>query len=86
MGPRSGSRCHVADGRQSGDNNAWMMTATILVLMMILPGLALILRRAYALQEHALDDDADWRASTCLAMLIWVMWGYSTAFGPEGNA
>src|SRR5690606_5907822 len=21
-----------------------------------------------------------------LAMLIWVMWGYSTAFGPEGNA
>ena len=25
-------------------------------------------------------------AVAALAMLIWVMWGYSTAFGPEGNA
>src|SRR3546814_1929929 len=25
-------------------------------------------------------------AAACLAMLIWVMYGYGLAFGPEGNA
>ncbi len=66
-------------------NNAWMMTATVLVMLMILPGLALFyggLTRA----KNMLSTMTQIGATAALAMLVWVMWGYSTAFGPEGNA
>ena len=61
-------------------NNAWMMTATILVLLMILPGLALFyggLTRA----KNMLSTMTQIGATAALAMIIWVMWGYSLAFG-----
>lgn len=61
-------------------NNAWMMTSTLLVLLMILPGLALFyggLTRA----KNMLSTMTQIGATACLAMLIWVMWGYSLAFG-----
>src|SRR3546814_17464123 len=67
-----------------------MMTATILVLMMILPGLALFyggLTRA----KNMLSTMTQVGEVACLAMLSWVMWGYTMAFGPDfpggrGNA
>lgn len=65
-------------------NNAWMMTSTILVLLMILPGLALFyggLTRA----KNMLSTMTQVGATAALAMLIWVMWGYSLAFGPEST-
>ena len=66
-------------------NNAWMMTSTILVLMMILPGLALFYG-GLTRSKNMLSMMTQIGATAALAMLIWVMWGYSTAFGPEGNA
>lgn len=66
-------------------NNAWVMTATILVLLMILPGLALFyggLTRA----KNMLSTMTQVGAAACLAMLIWVTYGYGLAFGPDGNA
>ena len=66
-------------------NNAWMMTATILVLLMILPGLALFYG-GLTRSKNMLSTITQVGGAACLAMLIWVMWGYSTAFGPEGNA
>ncbi len=66
-------------------NNAWMMTATILVLMMILPGLALFYG-GLTRSKNMLSTMTQIGATAALAMLIWVMWGYSLAFGPEGNA
>ena len=66
-------------------NNAWMMTATILVLLMILPGLALFYG-GLTRSKNMLSTLTQVGGAACLAMLIWVMWGYSTAFGPEGNA
>ena len=66
-------------------NNAWMMTATILVLLMILPGLALFYG-GLTRSKNMLSTMTQIGAAAALAMLIWVMWGYSTAFGPEGNA
>src|SRR3546814_16521767 len=57
-------------------DTAWMMTATILVLMMILPGLALFyggLTRA----KNMLSTMTQVGAVACLAMLIWVMWGHT---------
>jgi len=62
-------------------NNAWMMTATILVLMMILPGLALFYG-GLTRSKNMLSTMTQIGGAACLAMLIWVMWGYSMAFGP----
>ncbi|NNC58403.1 MAG: ammonium transporter [Erythrobacter sp.] len=66
-------------------NNAWMMTSTILVLLMILPGLALFYG-GLTRSKNMLSTMTQIGATAALAMLVWVMWGYSTAFGPEGNA
>ncbi|WP_213979513.1 ammonium transporter [Sphingomonas sp. dw_22] len=66
-------------------DTAWMMTSTVLVLMMILPGLALFyggLTRA----KNMLSTMTQIGAVACLAMLVWVAWGYTMAFGDGGNA
>lgn len=63
-------------------DTAWMLTSTVLVMMMILPGLALFyggLTRA----KNMLSTMTQIGAAACLAMLIWVMYGYSVAFGPD---
>ena len=66
-------------------NNAWMMTSTILVLLMILPGLALFYG-GLTRSKNMLSTMTQIGATAALAMIIWVLWGFSTAFGPEGNA
>jgi Amt family ammonium transporter len=65
-------------------DTAWMMTSTILVLMMILPGLALFYG-GLARTKNMLSVMTQVGAVAALAMLIWVMWGYGLAFGPHGN-
>ena len=65
-------------------DTAWMMTSTVLVLMMILPGLALFyggLTRA----KNMLSVMTQIGAVACLAMLLWVMYGYTMAFGDGGG-
>ena len=66
-------------------NNAWMMTSTLLVLLMILPGLALFYG-GLTRSKNMLSTMTQIGGAATLTMLIWVMWGYSTAFGPEGNS
>ncbi|MGE3745075.1 MAG: ammonium transporter [Sphingomonadaceae bacterium] len=66
-------------------NNAWMMTSTILVLLMILPGLALFYG-GLTRSKNMLSTMTQIGAVAALAMLMWVIFGYSTAFGPEGNS
>ncbi len=61
-------------------NNAWMMTATVLVLLMILPGLALFYG-GLTRSKNMLSTMTQIGATAALAMLIWVMWGFSLAFG-----
>jgi len=63
-------------------DTAWMMTATILVLMMILPGLALFYG-GLSRTKNMLSVMTQIGGAACLAMLIWVMWGYTMAFGPD---
>jgi Amt family ammonium transporter len=65
-------------------NNAWMMTATVLVLLMILPGLALFYG-GLTRSKNMLSTMTQIGGVAALAMLVWVMWGYGLAFGPEGN-
>lgn len=61
-------------------NNAWMMTSTLLVLMMIIPGLMLFYG-GLTRSKNILSTMTQIGATASLAMLIWVMWGFSLAFG-----
>ncbi|MFC3099735.1 ammonium transporter [Altererythrobacter lauratis] len=70
----------VVEAVPNPGNNAWMMTATLLVLLMILPGLALFYG-GLTRSKNMLSTMTQVGATACLAMLIWVMWGYSLAFG-----
>ena len=63
----------------SGDT-AWMLAATVLVMLMVLPGLALFyggLVRA----KNLLSVMSQVLGITAVAILSWVGWGYSLAFG-----
>lgn len=66
-------------------NTAWMISATVLVLFMTLPGLALFyagLVRA----KNVLLVLMQCFAIACMATLAWVVVGYSIAFGDGGAA
>jgi Amt family ammonium transporter len=65
-------------------DTAWMMTSTVLVLMMILPGLALFYG-GLTRSKNMLATMTQIGAVACLAMLIWVMYGYTVAFGDGGG-
>jgi len=59
---------------------AWMMTSSLLVLFMTIPGLALFyggLVRA----KNMLSVLMQCTMIACVAMIVWVLWGYSFAFG-----
>jgi Amt family ammonium transporter len=74
----------VAPVMDKGDV-AWMMTSTLLVLFMILPGLALFyggLVRA----KNMLSVLMQCTVITALVMVIWVIYGYSFAFGGSTSA
>jgi len=71
-----------ADELSSGDT-AWMLTATALVLFMTIPGLALFYA-GMVRAKNVLSVLMQCFAITCLATVIWVLWGYSIAFSGEG--
>ncbi|MCE7795108.1 ammonium transporter [Sphingobium sufflavum] len=66
-------------------DTAWMMTSTLLVLLMILPGLQLFYG-GLTRSKNMLSTMTQIGAVAALAMLVWVMWGYTMAFGDGGNA
>ncbi len=59
---------------------AWMMTSTLLVLFMILPGLALFYG-GLVRSKNMLSVLMQCTAITAMVMVVWVFWGYSFAFG-----
>ena len=63
-------------------DTAWMMTSSLLVLLMILPGLALFYG-GLARTKNMLSVMTQVGAVAALTMLVWVAWGYSEAFGPD---
>ncbi|MCH9050365.1 MAG: ammonium transporter [Proteobacteria bacterium] len=67
----------------TGDT-AWMLTSTALVLMMTIPGVAL-LYAGMVRKKNVLATMMQSFAICCLATIIWMVIGYSLAFG-EGNA
>ena len=71
------------DTIDSGDT-AWMITATLLVLMMTLPGLALFYG-GLVRTKNILSVLMQCLISAALIGVLWVIAGYSLAFG-EGNS
>ena len=59
---------------------AWMMTATLLVLFMIIPGLALFYG-GLVRSKNMLSVLMQCTTIAAMVMVIWVVWGYSFAFG-----
>ena len=65
-------------------NTAWMLTASVLVLFMTLPGLALFYA-GLVRTKNVLSVLMQCFGITCVVTLAWVAVGYSIAFG-DGNA
>jgi Amt family ammonium transporter len=71
-----------APALSSGDT-AWMLTATVLVLFMTIPGLSLFYA-GMVRSKNALSTFVQIFAITALMTILWVVIGYSIAFGGEG--
>ena len=71
-----------ADGLDSGDT-AWILTATALVLLMTLPGLALFYA-GLVQSKNVVSVLMHHFAIACLMSLLWVVAGYSLAFSGDG--
>jgi Amt family ammonium transporter len=68
----------------SGDT-AWMLTSTALVLMMTIPGLALFYA-GMVRSKNVLSVLMQCFAITSLVSVLWMLFGYSIAFGDGGSA
>jgi Amt family ammonium transporter len=65
-------------------DTAWMMISTVLVMAMIVPGLALFYGGLVRTKNMA-SVLTQVLAVAALAMILWVMYGYSLAFGGDAN-
>lgn len=70
-----------ADKLDTGDT-AWMIVSTALVMMMTPAGLALFYG-GMSRYKNLLNTFAMTIVSYCLGSIIWVLWGYTLAFGPD---
>jgi Amt family ammonium transporter len=66
-----------------GADTAWMITATGIVLMMTIPGLALFYS-GMVRKKNILATMAQCLAATALVSVLWIVFGYSLAFTGEG--
>ncbi len=73
----------AADELNSGDT-AWVIVSTALVMVMTPAGLALFYGGMSRYKNH-LNTYAMTFVSYCLGSLIWMMWGYTIAFGPSNG-
>ena len=67
-----------------GADVAWLSTSTLLVLMMVAPGLALFYG-GMVRSKNMLSTLMQVLGTFCLAVVLWFVYGYSLAF-TEGNA
>ncbi|MDH3714253.1 MAG: ammonium transporter [Gammaproteobacteria bacterium] len=74
------------DGAQldSGDT-AWLLTSTALVLFMTIPGLSLFYA-GLVRTKNVLSVLMQCFAITCVVSIVWLVYGYSLAFGDGGGA
>jgi ammonium transporter, Amt family len=66
-------------------DTTWMLTATILVILMTIPGLALFYG-GLVRSKNALSVFMQVFMCFCLISILWVVYGYSLAFSGNGSA
>lgn len=67
----------------NGANTAWILTSTALVLFMTIPGLSLFYA-GLVRSKNALSVLMQCFAITCLASIVWLVFGYSMSFSDGG--
>ena len=65
-------------------DTAWMLVSTVLVLLMIVPGLALFYG-GLVRTKNMLSVLTQTLVITCIVMVVWALWGYSEAFTDGGG-
>ncbi len=73
----------LADDKLNAGDTAWMLTATALVLLMTIPGLALFYG-GMVRRKNVISVAAATFAVTALMSVIWAVAGYSLAFKGDG--
>jgi Amt family ammonium transporter len=76
------SRVFADDATINSGDTAWIIVSTALVMMMTPAGLALFYG-GMSRTKNLLNTLAMTFVSYCIGSIIWVMWGYSLAFGPD---
>ena len=74
----------VKPALDTGDT-AWMLTSTVIVLMMTIPGVALFYA-GMVRKRNVLATLMQSFTITCLVTIIWMVVGYSLAFSNGGSA
>ncbi len=67
----------------NGADTAWILTSTALVLFMTLPGLALFYA-GLVRSQNTLSVMMNCFAIACVMSIVWLVAGYSIAFGDGG--
>ncbi|MDB5458243.1 MAG: ammonium transporter, partial [Caulobacter sp.] len=73
----------IVDKMDKGDN-AWMLVSSLLVLLMIIPGLALFYG-GLVRQKNMLSTMMQVSTVGIIGIVAWVLWGYSFAFTDGGK-
>jgi len=76
------SSVRAQEGVLNTGDTAWMIVATALVMMMTPAGLALFYG-GMSRYKNMLNTITMIFAAYCLGSIIWVVWGYTLAFGPD---
>jgi Amt family ammonium transporter len=76
------SQVFADDATINSGDTAWIIVATALVMMMTPAGLALFYG-GMSRTKNLLNTFAMTFVSYCIGSIIWVMWGYTIAFGPD---
>lgn len=84
LGLPADSMAQAATPEINTGSTAWMLVSTLLVLMMIIPGLALFYG-GMVHKESVLAALMQSFVTTCLISVLWVIYGYSFVF-TEGNS
>ena len=79
----AGDTAAAAASALSAGDTAWMMTSTLLVLMMVVPGLALFYG-GLARTKNMLSVLMQVFVTFSLITVLWFLYGYSLAFSGEG--
>src|SRR6201991_4023854 len=78
VGLLAASAAHAEPVVNKGDN-AWMLTSTVLVLLMTIPGLALFYG-GLVRSKNMLSVLMQVFYTVCIVVVLWALYGYSLAF------